>query len=91
MAASNEGAVFLIDTEHRVKGAHRPQHVPRAPLALISERCTGVIGGARDVNEVDMLQGWEGHCVTHLGSRTPLHPLLGTSIFCSTWSESRLS
>ena len=37
---------FIADTRHRVKGAQRPQQTPHAPLALLSEHCTRVLGDA---------------------------------------------
>ncbi len=58
VAASNEGAFFRDDTGHRVKGVQRLQHTFRAPIALISGYCTGVVGGARDANGFDMKRGW---------------------------------
>ena len=48
---------LIVDTEHPVKDAQRPQHMPRAPLALLSEHCTRVVGGARDMNGVEMWRG----------------------------------
>ena len=49
---------FRDDTGHRVKGVQRLQHTFRAPLALLSGHCTGVVGGARDANGVEMKRGW---------------------------------
>ena len=49
---------FRDDTGHRVKGVQRLQHMSRAQLALLSGHCTGVVGGARDANGVEMKRGW---------------------------------
>ncbi len=48
---------FRDDTGHRLKGVQRLQHTFRAPLALLSGHCTGVVGGACDANGVEMKRG----------------------------------
>ena len=53
---------FRVDTGHRVKGVQHLQHTFRAPLALLSGICTGVVGGARDANGVEMKRGWVALC-----------------------------
>ncbi len=63
VASSNEGAL-RDDTGHRVKGVQRLQHTFRAPLALLSGHCTGVVGGACDANGVEMKRGWGAICRT---------------------------
>ncbi len=40
------------------------QHTFRAPLALLSEHCTVVVGGARGANGVEMKRGWVALCHT---------------------------
>ena len=53
---------FRYDTGHRVKGVQRLQHTFRAPLALLSGHYTGVVGGARDANGIEMKRGWVALC-----------------------------
>ena len=74
MAASNEGAFFRDDNGHRVKGVQRLQHTFRAPFALLSGHCTGVVGGARDLHGFEMQRGWVPLCHTTI-TRSPPPPL----------------
>jgi hypothetical protein len=46
--------IAQVNTEHQAKGAQHPQHTSRTPLALLSKLYSDVVGGARDVNGVEM-------------------------------------
>ncbi len=71
---------FIDDTKHRVEGAQRPQQTPCASFALISKDSTYVVGGARDVNGVDMWRGWG--TVTLPDSKPYPPPCPGTADLC---------
>jgi hypothetical protein len=63
-------------------------HTFRAPLALLSGHCTGVVGGACDANGVEMKRGWVA--MRHTPRfKAPFPPYPGTTNLCWIWSDSR--